>query len=95
MGDIPKAAPFATPNGYSRLFLTSYNQSGNNEKSPMTNNKPSINSERLWSRLMQMAEIGATPAGGCNRQALTDEDVAAGANTLLDAIMERSLAHTG
>ncbi|MEH6517457.1 MAG: Zn-dependent hydrolase [Halioglobus sp.] len=40
----------------------------------MTNNKPSINSERLWSRLMQMAEIGATPAGGCNRQALTDED---------------------
>jgi hypothetical protein len=80
MGDIPKAAPFATPNGYSRLFLTSYNQSGNNEKSPMTNNKPSINSERLWSRLMQMAEIGATPAG---------------ANTLLDAIMERCLAHTG
>jgi len=33
-----------------------------------------INGERLWSRLMDMAEIGATPAGGCNRQALTDED---------------------
>jgi N-carbamoyl-L-amino-acid hydrolase len=24
--------------------------------------------------MMEMAEIGATPAGGCNRQALTDED---------------------
>jgi N-carbamoyl-L-amino-acid hydrolase len=35
-----------------------------------------VNGERLWSRLMQMAEIGATPAGGCNRQALTDGDMA-------------------
>ncbi len=35
-----------------------------------------IDSERLWSRLMAMAEFGATPAGGCNRQALTDEDKA-------------------
>ena len=42
----------------------------------MSNNKPAINAERLWNRLMQMAQIGATPAGGCNRQALTDEDVA-------------------
>jgi len=33
-----------------------------------------IDGERLWSRLMDMAEIGATPAGGCNRQALTDDD---------------------
>lgn len=33
-----------------------------------------INGERLWSRLMAMAEIGATDKGGCNRQALTDED---------------------
>jgi N-carbamoyl-L-amino-acid hydrolase len=33
-----------------------------------------INSERLWDSLMRMAEIGATPAGGCNRQALSDED---------------------
>ncbi len=33
-----------------------------------------INSERLWQRLMAMAEIGGTHAGGCNRQALTDED---------------------
>jgi N-carbamoyl-L-amino-acid hydrolase len=35
-----------------------------------------INGERLWSRLMAMAEIGATAQGGCNRQALTDGDVA-------------------
>ena len=33
-----------------------------------------INGERLWSRLMAMAEIGATDKGGCNRQALTDLD---------------------
>jgi N-carbamoyl-L-amino-acid hydrolase len=38
--------------------------------------RPEINGERLWQRLMRMAEIGATPAGGCNRQALTDEDAA-------------------
>ncbi|MEH6589447.1 MAG: M20 family metallo-hydrolase [Halioglobus sp.] len=42
----------------------------------MTTNRPSINSARLWNRLMLMAEIGATAAGGCNRQALTDEDAA-------------------
>ena len=30
--------------------------------------------ERLWSRLMDMAEVGATPAGGSNRQALSDDD---------------------
>ncbi|HXC08056.1 MAG TPA: Zn-dependent hydrolase [Steroidobacteraceae bacterium] len=35
-----------------------------------------VNGERLWSRLMQMAEIGATASGGCNRQALTDGDMA-------------------
>jgi beta-ureidopropionase / N-carbamoyl-L-amino-acid hydrolase len=33
-----------------------------------------VNGDRLWSRLMQMAQIGATPQGGCNRQALTDAD---------------------
>ena len=33
-----------------------------------------INGERLWDTLMVMAEIGATQRGGCNRQALTDED---------------------
>ena len=33
-----------------------------------------IQPERLWDSLMEMAQIGATPRGGCNRQALTDED---------------------
>ncbi len=33
-----------------------------------------INSDRLWDSLMEMAQIGATQRGGCNRQALTDED---------------------
>ncbi len=37
---------------------------------------PRVNGGRLWSRLMQMAEIGATASGGCNRQALTDGDMA-------------------
>jgi len=35
-----------------------------------------VNGERLWSRLMQMAAIGATPHGGCNRPALSDADMA-------------------
>ena len=35
-----------------------------------------INQDRLWQRLTDMAAIGATPAGGCNRQALSDEDFA-------------------
>jgi N-carbamoyl-L-amino-acid hydrolase len=35
-----------------------------------------VNGERMWSRLMQMAQIGATSRGGCNRQALTDADMA-------------------
>ena len=33
-----------------------------------------ITGDRLWSSLMEMAEFGKTPRGGCNRQALTDED---------------------
>ena len=33
-----------------------------------------INGPRLWDALMEMAKIGATPKGGCNRQALTDLD---------------------
>jgi acetylornithine deacetylase/succinyl-diaminopimelate desuccinylase-like protein len=41
-----------------------------------------VNGDRLWSRLMQMAQIGATPHGGCNRQALTDADIA-GRNSLV------------
>jgi beta-ureidopropionase / N-carbamoyl-L-amino-acid hydrolase len=35
---------------------------------------PRINGRRLWSRLMAMAQVGATDRGGCNRQALTDQD---------------------
>jgi beta-ureidopropionase / N-carbamoyl-L-amino-acid hydrolase len=35
-----------------------------------------VNGGRLWSRLMDMAQIGATVNGGCNRQALTDADFA-------------------
>jgi N-carbamoyl-L-amino-acid hydrolase len=37
---------------------------------------PRINGDRLWSRLMALGKIGATAQGGCNRQALTDEDLA-------------------
>lgn len=33
-----------------------------------------IDGDRLWASLMEMAEIGATPEGGCRRLALTDED---------------------
>jgi N-carbamoyl-L-amino-acid hydrolase len=33
-----------------------------------------VNGDRLWRSLMEMAEIGATVRGGCNRQALTDLD---------------------
>jgi N-carbamoyl-L-amino-acid hydrolase len=39
-----------------------------------TTHPPRVSGTRLWSRLMEMAEIGATPHGGCNRQALTDGD---------------------
>jgi hypothetical protein len=34
----------------------------------------SIDDARVWTSLMDMADIGATAAGGCNRQALTDVD---------------------
>ena len=33
-----------------------------------------IDGARLWHSLMSLAAIGATSRGGCNRQALTDED---------------------
>lgn len=36
-----------------------------------------VDGERLWRRLMAMAELGATPKGGVNRQALSVEDRAA------------------
>ncbi|PIT05273.1 allantoate amidohydrolase [Bradyrhizobium nitroreducens] len=39
--------------------------------------QPLINADRLWARLMALAEIGATPAGGVNRQALSDGEIAA------------------
>ena len=44
----------------------------------MSSNLPGlrINGERLWENLMTMGAIGATPKGGCNRQAMTDEDKA-------------------
>ena len=35
-----------------------------------------VDGDRLWSRLMDMAEIGPGVAGGSNRQALSDEDKA-------------------
>lgn len=36
-----------------------------------------IDGERLWNRLMEMARIGAIPGDGVNRQALSEEDIAA------------------
>ncbi|HWL19636.1 MAG TPA: Zn-dependent hydrolase [Bradyrhizobium sp.] len=36
-----------------------------------------INADRLWTRLMGLAEIGATSGGGVNRQALSDGEIAA------------------
>ncbi|RQO81301.1 Zn-dependent hydrolase, partial [Acidovorax sp. FJL06] len=33
-----------------------------------------INGERLWSSLMELAQIGATPKGGVCRLTLTDLD---------------------
>lgn len=36
-----------------------------------------VNEDRLWSRHMQMAELGAIPGNGVNRQALSAEDIAA------------------
>lgn len=33
-----------------------------------------IDGARLWDALMEMAKIGGTPKGGCNRQTLTDLD---------------------
>ena len=33
-----------------------------------------IDGQRLWGSLMEMARIGATPKGGCNRQTVTDLD---------------------
>lgn len=38
-----------------------------------TSNLP-LSGERLWASLMEMAQIGATAKGGCNRQTLTETD---------------------
>ena len=42
----------------------------------MTIDNPYIrtNGDRLWNSLMEMAKIGATKLGGCNRIAFSDED---------------------
>ena len=37
-------------------------------------NELRVDGERLWGSLMEMAQIGATAAGGCRRLALTDAD---------------------
>jgi len=37
---------------------------------------PTINADRLWRRHRELAAIGATEAGGLNRLALSDEDIA-------------------
>jgi len=36
-----------------------------------------VDEQRLWSRHEALARFGATPRGGCNRQALSDEEFAA------------------
>ena len=38
---------------------------------------PCINETRLWQRLMTLGQIGATPNGGVNRQALSAEEIEA------------------
>ena len=38
---------------------------------------PSINSERVWQRHMDLAKIGATDGGGVHRLAMTDLDIEA------------------
>jgi beta-ureidopropionase / N-carbamoyl-L-amino-acid hydrolase len=65
-----------------------------------------VNGDRLWSRLMAMAEIGGTAQGGCNRQALTDADLtgrnllvrwaeAAGCRVRVDAVGNLFLRRAG
>lgn len=52
-----------------------------------------VDGGRLWRRLMEMAEIGAIPGNGVNRQALSDEDIAA-RELLIDWAKTRSFAVT-
>lgn len=42
-----------------------------------TNNDIRVSGDRLWHRLMHLAEVGLTEKGGVNRQALTDSEHAA------------------
>lgn len=58
--------------------------SANMTKSVLTEGKMSdrVDGDRLWSRLMAMAEVAPTANGGSNRQALSDDD-AAGRTLLL------------
>ncbi len=44
------------------------------EARPGNGNGLRIDSDRLWASLETMARIGATGRGGCDRQALTDND---------------------
>jgi N-carbamoyl-L-amino-acid hydrolase len=41
-----------------------------------------VNGDRLWDRLMTLAKFGALPKGGVNRQALSDEEIAARAELM-------------
>jgi beta-ureidopropionase / N-carbamoyl-L-amino-acid hydrolase len=38
---------------------------------------PAIDANRLWQRHLDLAAVGATPAGGVHRMALTEQDIAA------------------
>ena len=44
---------------------------------PHTNGAERVSEARLWQRHMEMAELGAIPGNGVNRQALSEEDIAA------------------
>ena len=50
-----------------------------------------VDGGRLWRRLMEMAEIGAIPGNGVNRQALSEEDIAA-RELLIDWAQRRGYA---
>jgi beta-ureidopropionase / N-carbamoyl-L-amino-acid hydrolase len=65
-----------------------------------------VNGERLWDRLMALGGFGATIRGGVNRQALSDEEVAARAQLIrwgeatglapsTDQVANLFLAYTG
>ena len=65
-----------------------------------------VDGQRLWQTLERFAQIGATARGGCNRQALTDDDRAgrdlftawgkqAGCETTVDTIGNLYLRRRG